>query len=99
MKKNNNHICKESDTCTCETWMSEPDEKCPKHGVGEYPPRCCACGKYMRRGIPYSISEARLVAKDPSHLPDQYHRELFTWLCNEADNLTVKVNELRKLKH
>lgn len=34
------HTCKESDCCTCSMAALEPDEQCPVHGMGEYPPRC-----------------------------------------------------------
>lgn len=43
------HFCKESSTCTCHLLASEPDEKCPVHGVGKWPPRCKYCGRFMKR--------------------------------------------------
>jgi hypothetical protein len=25
----------------------EPDERCPVHGPGEFPPRCAECGRFL----------------------------------------------------
>lgn len=46
-KKNNNHICKEDRQCSCSLLALEPDEDCPVHGVGIFPPRCILCGKFI----------------------------------------------------
>ncbi len=46
------HICLESTSCTCSVVGLEPDETCPVHGAGEWPPRCCRCGKFMHREEP-----------------------------------------------
>jgi hypothetical protein len=43
------HIHVESRTCTCGITADEPDEECPVHGAGEWPPRCCVCGCFMSR--------------------------------------------------
>ena len=43
------HTCAEDDTCTCSIVALEPDEHCPTHGYGEWPPRCATCGRYMQR--------------------------------------------------
>lgn len=43
------HICKEGTTCTCSIIGLEPNEECPVHGGGIYPPRCESCGKFIRR--------------------------------------------------
>lgn len=42
------HICKEIDYCTCNQLADEPDENCPIHGSGIFPPRCCICGRFMK---------------------------------------------------
>ena len=42
-----NHVCKIDKTCSCYVVGLEPNEKCPKHGAGEYPPRCADCGKFI----------------------------------------------------
>lgn len=42
----------------------------------------------MKRGIPYTINEARMVAEN--QLSDIYHKELFLWLCDEIDKLHNK---------
>lgn len=34
-------------TCICYLLAQEPDEKCPIHGGGEWPPRCAHCGRFM----------------------------------------------------
>ena len=43
------HVCRESTTCTCYQLALEPDEECPVHGWGEYPPRCGTCGRFLKR--------------------------------------------------
>ena len=42
------HECVEDDTCICRQDAAEPDEKCPVHGAGEWPPRCSICGKFIK---------------------------------------------------
>ena len=42
------HICKESKTCVCYLLGLEPNENCPAHGLGEWPPRCGTCGRYLK---------------------------------------------------
>lgn len=34
----------------CSIQALEPDEECPVHGIGEWPPRCVYCGQYMKQG-------------------------------------------------
>ena len=41
------HICKESKSCCCYLLADEPDENCPIHGAGNWPPRCEFCGKFL----------------------------------------------------
>lgn len=41
-----------------------------------------------RRGIPYTLSEARLVLKTQGHQMDAYHRSLFEWLIQASDSRT-----------
>lgn len=41
------HRCRESTTCTCYLLATEPDEHCPIHGQGEWPPRCGECGRFL----------------------------------------------------
>ena len=43
------HECRESKTCMCSLTALEPNESCPVHGWGEYPPRCCECGRFLKR--------------------------------------------------
>ncbi len=47
-KYNKSHVCERSKTCCCYMLADEPAENCPVHGMGEYPPRCCICGKFMK---------------------------------------------------
>jgi len=53
MKKNKpkNHKCVESTTCCCDIQKLEPNENCPIHGYGQWPPRCEICGQFMNRGL------------------------------------------------
>ena len=46
---NDPHECVAVDYCTCRQDADTPDEKCPIHGAGEWPPRCSICGKLMAR--------------------------------------------------
>lgn len=43
------HECHESNTCCCDTQTLEPDEVCPVHGGGGWPPQCCICGRFLKR--------------------------------------------------
>jgi hypothetical protein len=42
------HVCQRPDYCYCNSQALEPDEKCPIHGGGEWPPRCMFCGQFMQ---------------------------------------------------
>jgi hypothetical protein len=48
---NHKHTCGESRTCCCSVIGIEPNERCPVHGTGEWPPRCGICGKFLKWGI------------------------------------------------
>jgi hypothetical protein len=37
-----------SHTCCCSMSGYEPNENCPVHGCGEWPPRCCKCGQFIK---------------------------------------------------
>jgi hypothetical protein len=41
------HECQRADWCECQMDADEPNEKCPVHGAGEWPWRCCECGRFM----------------------------------------------------
>lgn len=43
------HECEEDDVCCCGIAAIEPDESCPVHGCGPWPPRCCHCGRFIER--------------------------------------------------
>ena len=32
----------------CDCWGWEPNERCPIHGQGEFSPRCCLCGQFIK---------------------------------------------------
>jgi hypothetical protein len=53
------HICEESRTCQCYALADEPNEKCPVHGCGEWPPRCEICGRFMKRRNDERLSKHR----------------------------------------
>lgn len=55
--KRSAHACKEQDWCCCSPTGLEPDEDCPVHGPGPWPPRCCICGHFL----PYSIREQAIT--------------------------------------
>jgi hypothetical protein len=41
------HKCEESKTCRCYLLSDTPNEDCPIHGAGPWPPRCKICGKFI----------------------------------------------------
>lgn len=41
------HVCARPSTCKCSPVGDEPNELCPVHGGGEWPPRCAECGRLM----------------------------------------------------
>jgi len=45
------HECREQgrrpEDCICDSHRGEPDERCPVHGAGEWPPRCEECGRLL----------------------------------------------------
>ena len=46
--RHSEHICHQVDYCLCDVMALEPNEDCPIHGHGEFPPRCMICGKFMK---------------------------------------------------
>jgi hypothetical protein len=42
------HKCKRPHSCTCSSQALDPDEDCPVHQLGEWPPRCGVCGRFMK---------------------------------------------------
>ena len=54
-----NHTCVESDTCTCSIVALEPNDNCPIHGCGEWPPRCKICGKFLRHDVRNAVTIAQ----------------------------------------
>lgn len=45
------HVCRKSRTCCCSQLADEPDESCPVHGFGDWPPRCEECGRFLPRKV------------------------------------------------
>jgi hypothetical protein len=48
-KRMKKHRCREGRTCVCSIVALEPEEDCPIHGSGPWPPRCKICGRFIRR--------------------------------------------------
>lgn len=42
------HKCERPNWCRCNLDALEPNEDCPIHGCGEFPPRCMYCGRFMK---------------------------------------------------
>jgi hypothetical protein len=42
------HTCREVDYCICSPHLYEPNEDCPIHMGGAWPPRCMICGRFMK---------------------------------------------------
>lgn len=55
------HTCQRPRTCSCSITADEPNESCPIHGAGEWPPRCQTCGRLM----PWPKTVADRVADGP----------------------------------
>lgn len=58
------HRCERNRTCTCSTQGLEPDDDCPIHGGGEWPPRCATCGRLMRWPEPFRDATGEMKASD-----------------------------------
>lgn len=43
------HMCHEAKSCCCSITALEPDEDCPVHAQGPWPPRCEVCGRFIMR--------------------------------------------------
>ncbi len=63
LKLQHEHVCHKSRTCCCSLTALEPDEDCPIHGGGEFPPRCAVCGKFLP--WPKPVEEELPAARDP----------------------------------
>jgi len=44
----NKHKHERNKSCTCSISGLEPDDDCPLHSGGEWPPRCVFCGRFMK---------------------------------------------------
>lgn len=63
------HICQESTTCSCYLLGDEPNESCPIHGAGEWPPRCYHCGQFIKREDSDLVGILEMTTmRDPSPL-------------------------------
>ena len=63
------HQCSEATGCRCSQLADEPNEKCPVHGGGEWPPRCGECGHFLpydvRQPLPFFVE----MLREPQVLP------------------------------
>lgn len=53
IKSRTSHVCRESKTCCCYPLADEPDDDCPVHAGGPWPPRCEICGRFIKRKHEY----------------------------------------------
>lgn len=51
------HECKEPTSCACDSSAFEPNDECPVHAGGPWPPRCGECGRFMKREIVNEIEQ------------------------------------------
>ena len=72
------HTCKEIDYCICSSQALEPDEQCPKHGGGVWPPRCMYCGRFMKWKT--KTESDRMSIFDPEAIREM--EENCGWPCN-----------------
>jgi hypothetical protein len=61
------HRCERANTCCCSISALEPDDECPIHSGGEWPPRCATCGRLMPwPKIDYSQSDRPVCLQSSS---------------------------------
>lgn len=58
--KSTQHVCAESRTCQCYLAADAPNEDCPVHGFGVWPPKCVTCGRFLR----WPVLEVRRTAPE-----------------------------------
>lgn len=68
------HKCKQLDYCICDISALEPNENCPVHAAGIYPPRCVICGRFMKIKN-NGIREVERVIKKFCKREDKWDRE------------------------
>jgi hypothetical protein len=64
------HECARPRTCCRSIQALEPDDDCPIHSGGEWPPRCAYCGKFLpwersAREPSASGSEGQMEKRNP----------------------------------
>jgi len=47
--------------CEEEVKENEPDEECPVHSAGPWPPRCEVCGRFMKRDSIYDFDGRQMI--------------------------------------
>jgi hypothetical protein len=51
------HVCTRNVGCLCSISALEPNDDCPVHSGGEWPPRCQDCGRFMRWNTPSDLRQ------------------------------------------
>jgi hypothetical protein len=69
------HDCKVIDYCICSSQALEPDENCPIHGYGIWPPRCMHCGKFMKWPHPAECTDHEWI---------KFENEYENWVCRKC---------------
>ena len=64
------HKCRAMTGCICWTGDLEPDDNCPMHGSGAWPPQCEVCGRFLP-WYPRDIEECLTVPECPGVLPKE----------------------------
>lgn len=60
------HKCVESTSCTCSISALEPNDNCPVHSSGNWPPRCEICGRFMRYDSRIKLANNDQASKETS---------------------------------
>lgn len=79
------HVCQESKTCCCSVVGIEPDEECPMHGAGPWPPRCDICGRFMKRFMESAGVEWTPIESPPPAPPTGF----FHWVGEKFKKLFI----------
>ena len=86
MKK---HICKRNRSCLCSLQALEPDEQCPIHGGGEWPPRCVECGKFLA----HKLKIVGVAIQQPGvlwfEMKPKRHHDVIRWAADHGSNIPV----------
>lgn len=101
------HTCKRAHTCSCDIQGLEPDESCPVHGGGEWPPRCEICGRLMKwpkfpdttmellitmRRLANNYAPPEILKEIDEHINENYDTGCTAWIAAPPARETIRLN-------